>query len=259
MPREKLETWLYRLLLKLVIPVYRQSESYVLIYSPLNLTIFYRLLLHLSNVGYPAHWLAGVVDNLLEGKITTTARPPRSDPMKIKETKAVMPALTQSVKPFVAELSTLASMWQPVLPFGFLSTHVPRRQDIRRYRLSFTNVSGEVDNVATFVLAFFNTLMLPTQPSFRPLLLDDEQGQKDPQASALRKEGLHIVTTWEWSRSSKTATFWLRRDVMEGMLRAQRWGVMIWRTDNWTHQSGAHRLDVVDTGETWVGRQANDD
>jgi hypothetical protein len=257
MPREKLETWLYRLLLKLGIPSHKQAiQSYVLIYSPLNLTVFYRLLLHLSNVGYPAHWLSGVLDNLLGGRINTTARPPRSDPLMIKETKARLPALTQSVKPFVAELSTLASMWQPALPFGLLSTNIPRRQDIRKYRLAFTNVSGEVDNVATFVLAFFKTLLLPPKSAFRTLLLDDEEGQKDSQVSTLRKEGLHIVTTWEWSRSSKTATFWLRRDVMEEMLRSQRWGVMIWRTDNWTHQSSPHTLDVVDTGETWANAKS---
>ena len=129
-PREKLETWLYRLLLKLAIPASREIQSFVLIYSPLNFTVFYRLLLHLNNVGYPAHWLSRVLDNLLEGKITTTARPPRSDPMKIKETKAAMPTLTQSVQPFVAELSTLASMWQPALPFGVLSPAQARHPEI---------------------------------------------------------------------------------------------------------------------------------
>lgn len=256
MPRERLETWLYRLLLKLAMPTERQSQSFVLIYSPLNLAIFYRLLLHLSNIGYPAHWLSGVLDNLLEGRIDTTARPPRSDPLKIKETKAIMPALTQSVKPFVAELSTLASMWQSALPFGVLSTNIPRRQDIRKYRLTFTNeISDDVENVSTFVLAFFQIQMLPTELAFRDLLLDDEEGSKDSQAFRLRNEGLHIVTTWEWVRSSKTATFWLRRDVMEEMLRMQSWGVMIWRTDTWTNQSEPNRLDIVDTGETWDGHQ----
>lgn len=39
---------------------------------------------------------------------------------------------------------------------------------------------------------------------------------------------------------------------MEEMLRGQSWGVMFWRTDDRINQSGAHRLDVVDTGETWV-------
>jgi hypothetical protein len=102
MPRERLETWLYRLFFKLAIPAHkREIQSYVLIYSPLNLTVFYRLLLHLSTVEYPAHWLSGVLDNLLEGRVHTTARPPRSDPMKIKETKAVMPGLNRSVKPFL--------------------------------------------------------------------------------------------------------------------------------------------------------------
>ena len=252
MPREKLETWLYRLLLKLAIPAHREAVSFVPIYSPLNLTVFYRLLLHLSNVGYPSHWISGVLDNLLEGRINTTARPPRSDPMKIKETKAKMPALSQSVKPFVAELSTLASMWQSALPFGVLSNNIPRRQDIRKYRINFTDVSEDSDNTAVFVLAFFNVLMLPLQPTCRKLLLDDEEGQKDPKASTLRTQGLHIITTWEWSRSSKTASFWLRRDVMEEMQRGSSWGVMMWRTDNWRRQSKARRMDAVDAGEMWM-------
>ena len=133
----------------------------------------------------------------------------------------------------------------------------PRRQDIRKYRTKFTDVPTHVDNVATFVLAFFNTLMLPSQSSLRTLLLDDEQDRKDQQASRLCKEGLHIVTTWEWSRKAKTATFWLRRDVMEEMQRESGWSVRICRTDNWAHQSEPQRLDaVVDTGETWVDGDA---
>jgi hypothetical protein len=257
MTRERLETWLYRLFLKLAIPAHKQAiQSYVLIYSPLNLTVFYRLLLHLSNFGHPAHWLSGVLDNLLTGRINTTARPPRSDPMKIKETKSSMPGLTQSVKPFVAELSTLASIWQSALPFGVLSTQIPRTQDIRKYRIKFTGVSEHVENTAVFVLAFYQALMFPLQKSFRTLLLDDEEGQKDPKISTLRKEGLHIVTTWDWSRSSKTATFWLRRDVMEEMQRGQNWGVMIWRTDNWENQSGSQRLEAIDTGVSWTNSKA---
>lgn len=196
MPRERLENWLYRLFLKLAIPAHKHLiQSYVLIYSPLNLSVFYRLLLHLSNVGYPAHWLSGVLDNLLKGRINTTARAPRSDPMKIKETKASMPSLSQSVKPFVAELSTLASIWQSALPFGVLSTKIPRTQEVRKYCINLTGVLENVDNVAVFVLAFYQVLMLPLQPSFRTLLLDDEEGQKDPQVSTLREKGLHIFTT----------------------------------------------------------------
>lgn len=167
-----------------------------------------------------------------------------------------MPRLSQPVKPFVAELSTLASIWQSALPFGVLSTEIPRTQDIRKYRINFTEVSEHVDNTAVFALAFFHGPMFPLQKSFRTLLLDDEEDQKDPQISNLREEGLHIVTTWEWSRNSKTATFWLRRDVMEEMQRGQSWGVMIWRTDNWENQSGAQRLDAMDTGVTWMDTKA---
>jgi hypothetical protein len=131
-------------------------------------------------------------------------------------------------------------------------TKIPRTQDIRRYRINFTKVSDHVDNTAVVVLAFYQAHISPSKSSFRTLLLDDEESQKSPQVSTLRKEGLRIVATWKWSRSSKTATFWLRRDVMEEMQRGPRWDVMIWRTDNWRSQSGAQRLDAIDIGVAWM-------
>ena len=75
MPKAKLQTWLYRLFLKTALPVDKYMiTDWELIYSPLNLTYFFRLCAHLHSIGYPAHWLSEVVSNLLSGTITTTAR-----------------------------------------------------------------------------------------------------------------------------------------------------------------------------------------
>ncbi|KAK5129040.1 hypothetical protein LTR85_000373 [Meristemomyces frigidus] len=94
MSRGMLETWLYRIFLKIAIPKdKRQIESQVLIYSPLNLTVFFRLCWHLHNVGYPAHWMSGVLTEVLSGKIATRARPPRSEPLSIREVKTAMPVV----------------------------------------------------------------------------------------------------------------------------------------------------------------------
>jgi hypothetical protein len=57
MPRAKLETWLQRLFFKIMMP--REKQKIVdqnLIFSPLNVTVFFRLLIRLFDVGYLAHW-----------------------------------------------------------------------------------------------------------------------------------------------------------------------------------------------------------
>ncbi|KAK4897959.1 hypothetical protein LTR27_004343 [Elasticomyces elasticus] len=169
MPRDKLETWLYRVFLKLATPVQKRAiEDFTLIYSPLNLTAFLRVISHLHDVGYPAHWLADVVGSLLSGKVKTSARPPRSEPLTIRETRAERPMMEQSVAPFTAEFQTLVSMWQFALPFGLTSSAVPDVGIIREYRIDFKDVQEYAGNTPVFVLAFCETRLIPPEPWLRP-------------------------------------------------------------------------------------------
>ena len=252
-PRQTLETWLYRLFLKIAIPVSRRIEDLTLIYSPLNLTVFIRLCAHLSNVGYPAHWLNTVLHNICSGKIQTKARPPRSNPLLIREAKADMAVLEQSTSPFAAEMSTLVSMGEVLLPFGILSHHVPAPKSIRRYEVSFSDVEKRVGNVATFVLVLFNIgLLPPATRNLRPYLLSDETSDSSTQARLFRSEGSHVISTWSWTPSSKTASFWMREDVMSA-LRRDSWAISIWRSDDWDYQTTPEPSELIrDTGEIWM-------
>ncbi|KAK4930924.1 hypothetical protein LTR49_002690 [Elasticomyces elasticus] len=253
MPRDRMETWLYRLFFKLAIPVHKNEIwSHTLISSPLNLTAYLRVISHLHDVGYPAHWLADVVGSLLSGKIKTSARPPRSEPLTIRETRAERPMIEQSVAPFVAEFQTLVSMWQFALPFGLTSSAVPDVGTILHYRVDFKDVQEYAGDTAVFVLAFCETRLVPPQPWLRQYLTNDEKSDSSPQAKKVREEGLHIVSTWKWTKTTRTATFWLRSDVMERM-RQGAWVIGIWRTDNWMHQALPEIIDEVkETGETWL-------
>ncbi|KAK4956504.1 hypothetical protein LTR10_006030 [Elasticomyces elasticus] len=253
MPRDKLETWLYRLFLKLATPVQKRAiEDFTLIYSPLNLTAFLRVISHLYDVGYAPHWLNDVVCQLLTGKIKTRARPPRSEPLKLSESLAERPLIEQSVAPFVAEFQTLVSMWQFALPFGLTASTVPDVGTIRQYRMDFKDVQEYAGNTPVFVLAFCETRLIPPEPWLRPYLLSDEKSDSSPQAKKVREKGLHIVSTWKWTKATKTATFWLRSDVMERM-RQGAWVIGIWRTDNWMHQALPEIInEVKETGETWL-------
>ncbi|KAK4221335.1 hypothetical protein QBC38DRAFT_492290 [Podospora fimiseda] len=54
--RQALETSLYAFFLRLCLPYPRPSQERAPLYSPLNLTVFLRLVGHLSSIGYPSHW-----------------------------------------------------------------------------------------------------------------------------------------------------------------------------------------------------------
>jgi len=132
----------------------------------------------------------------MEGKIKTGARAPRSELLKVRETNTPMPVIEQSVAPFVAELSTLTSIWQFALPFGLTSSTVPSIDTIRQYRIDFKTVRDNEGNVPVFVLAILNTDIFPPQASMRPYLLSDERGRTEPKAKRFRETGVHIISTW---------------------------------------------------------------
>lgn len=78
MPQTKFFHWLHSHFLKFCLPYprCRGDGDPKLIYSPLNMTMFLRLVMHVSELGYPAHWISNLIEAILSGKITTTARPP---------------------------------------------------------------------------------------------------------------------------------------------------------------------------------------
>jgi hypothetical protein len=242
LPRNQFETWLYRLFFKLAVPIEREMRHFTLIYSPLNLTAFLRLCGYLHNVGYPAHWLSGVLDEIVSGTVRTTARPPRTDPLEIEEVAANMPMLKQSTKPFVAEMTTLLSLWQFALPFGVISKETPDVQKVHKYEIDFPQCEDFCAESPAFVLVLFHLKVLPREASdnLRPFLLSDEVAGSSPWAREAR-ETMHVISTWKWKRATKTALFWLREDLMSGLNSAD-WGLSIWRTDSWMMHDGPRGL-----------------
>jgi hypothetical protein len=159
----------------------------------------------------------------------------------------------------MAELRTLTALWLPVLPFGIPSSNVPLIQGVHKYSFTFGPLSGVPDkaaNVPTFILVFFNMKLVgPDMPnaSLRPYLLSDEVVDQALQTRKAHKEGLHVVTTWDWDSKLRRATFWMRKDVMEEMKPAKAsWAVAIWRTDNWDRHSTPLPLAAVHDHGSWV-------
>lgn len=69
----------------------------------------------------------------------------------------------------------------------------------------------------------------------RTTLLDDNAGDNSEQAKKARAGGLHVVMTFRYITDTRTASFWMRRDVANGLLQGN-WSVSFWRTDSWKRQ-----------------------
>ncbi|KAK3989044.1 tetratricopeptide [Cladorrhinum sp. PSN332] len=239
--RQALEKWLYALFLKLCLPYPRPRISQAPVHSPLNLTAFLRLVAHLSSIGYPSHWLSGVLEALCGGKITTTARAPRHVSTSKADVDAAHPAAKMTVAPWRADFTTALGVWSRLLPFGFVAPPAPPASiagpgDVGEYSVSFPSFDDSSLRVLHFVLVFWDSTKggPPARHGMRRLLLDDETGDRSELGAEKRKSAVHVFSSFHYETKSRTARWWCRMDVMKSLTGVDSsWKVYIWRTDTW--------------------------
>ncbi|KAK7741805.1 hypothetical protein SLS53_004869 [Cytospora paraplurivora] len=253
MRRQEFETWIYRHLLKVCLPYPRPLSMPAPVYAPLNLTILFRLLERMSEAGYPAHWLSGILASICTGQIETSARAPGDIVVHHNKLARTMPKKKKiSVAPWRAEFTTLLSIWRRILPFGVISPKdalVPL-SDIVEYQVTFPMFREDQIRLPHFSLVFWNTNFGGPPVNIRSLLLNDE-GTTSESAAEVRDQGVHVVTTFRFVTHTRTASFWMRRDVMEAM-QAGSWKVYIWRTDNWLAVTQAVDVSKLEATGTWL-------
>ncbi|KAF9878329.1 putative tetratricopeptide [Colletotrichum karsti] len=235
MPRSSLEHWLYGHLLKICLPYPRPTWSDRPVHAPLNLTAFLRIVNRMHEVGYPAHWLSGILSAVCEGNITTTARAPREIVMH-PESLTKYAQRKMSLSPWRAEFTTLLSLWRRLLPFGVIvpeHTLVPA-EEIIECTITFPKFHEYQRRVMHFALAFVDDSKVDaSQPDLRKLLLEDEEGDASDTAANFREKGIHLVTAFKFVTDTRTATFWMRKDVVDHITQGGSWSASIYRTDNW--------------------------
>ena len=274
LPRAAFCNWLYGLFFKLALPAirghnYRPFGASMMVYSPCTLVVFLRLLMHLRSIGYPAHWLSTVLGSILTDNVLTSARPPETCPLDIQEVNQPKHLRHIPTSPYVAEMSTLTTLFLRLLPFAVYGGegHLPRPESIRECTVQFQKVDTITDsNRPDFVLVFTKfPLMQEAEHQgkldniqyIRDLLQDDSLLTK-------HKQSIIMVTTWKWDPVVQKAVFWMREDVVNSMLDNDgQWICEINRTDNWF---SASRDDipiisraVLKVGRRWVDKPATND
>ncbi|KAI9645883.1 hypothetical protein NHQ30_005319 [Ciborinia camelliae] len=271
LPRKPFMKWFFALFLRLAIPYnldLRQFQS--VIYSPLNLSILFRLVVHLRAIGYPSHWLSEALSNILESKVRTTARPPRKSPNSVAEVKREHPEKHVCTAPFAQEMGTLAKIFEPLLPFSLPSLSViPQSNGISHYRFNMTNVLRvQDDSVASTHLALVfwdhdrllqcgegieNTFFANMRS-----ILDSSWGDKywseymGSQVEIFRENGVVIWTTIGYDVVTGVVSVWMPEVFIEKVKKS--WACGLWRVDTWqTVNSGpVMAKDTVVKGERWI-------
>jgi hypothetical protein len=151
---------------------------------------------------YPAHWLSDILGTMLKGVIITTSRAPRQLAMTVKNARKTYPSISMSIKPWLAELSTLTSIWQHVLPFGLLfsSSLIPTLASIKSYSIKFSPPPrGDSLARAVFALFLWDSSRGSPPTDLKATLMDDERGDRSEKAKSIRESGIHVLTTFKWS------------------------------------------------------------
>ena len=250
LPRAALMKWLYAVFFKIALPVNRHGVAFhELILSPLNATVIFRILIHLQHLGYPSHWLSDFLDCILSNYVVTSARPPRTSPLTIAETKKDRPVKKMSVAPFVLEMTTLLLMFEPILPFTVMTKDLPPPSAVHEYIVTVPRSKRGLPPMAFerqgWILVFHHTKLWE--------LLDDEDvfsycdlrglldGSWDAKMNSIeaqdvykfRDEGLVLVSTLKYDAKAMEATVWMLEEKMDAMLRDGNWMCGLWSTEIW--------------------------
>ena len=265
MSRAQFERWLYGFFLKICLPYPRTvlNDDGAPVHAPLNLTVFFRLISHMYEVGYPAHWISGVLNAICEGTISTTTRAPMTEVVTPQEVDAVWPARKINVAPWKAEFTTLLSLWRHLLPFGIPLTSsgsnkpaVVAVDGICKYRVKMPRIRGDQLREPRFQLVFWDMAQGRMPPrQLRTLLSDDERGDGAQTAIDTRNKGIHVVSAFTCEADTQSVSFWLRKDVVDDMLKGPGdWRAYIWRTDNWEKLTdGVPIATNLEMDSSWTG------
>ncbi|KAF8319923.1 hypothetical protein DL93DRAFT_2164114 [Clavulina sp. PMI_390] len=218
--RDRLARIIYDVFFKTVAPIEWTTMSPLTIRQSLNLQNWFRFIIFLAEQNYPWHWLSEIIDGMLDGKISTVARPPTSLPHPIPSnlgSAAPQRVETISLAPFVHELRTFSALWAPTFPFSLASPHVPPTSELRTCQLK--------------TKAIQETYFIPTVPTYCLKFYRD-------QATAFRKGQINLLNTTETSNlvfistidfhyASRTVTFLVTRAALT-QLQQEGWYVGLW-------------------------------
>ncbi|KAL1959924.1 hypothetical protein VTO42DRAFT_592 [Malbranchea cinnamomea] len=259
MPRKEFVRWLNSVFFRIMAPCHITKYP---IEAPLNVTIFFRLLIYLCDVGYPKHWISSVLINILEDNVVTAARAPKNSPRAFEPPDVMYETKKISTAPYVDEMAALTTIFQRVLPFSVITETLGTPQEVFEYTLPISwKEDGDVLR-PTIILVFLSSNYIRLVKSgekfdLRPILVFGHcscpSDIKDHLASAANG-GIVVVTTIRLVHREMEVKFWMTEGTLEEMAESKLWHFGLWRTDDWGPVDQTHALEegILKKGRNWA-------
>ncbi|KAF9055350.1 hypothetical protein BDZ89DRAFT_1055943 [Hymenopellis radicata] len=195
-----------------------------------NVHSFFRALETWKNLGYPQHFLADLVERILENRLERSSPPHNAAPAPIAgRDKALISVCTT---PFLVEFEVAATLWEPRL-FPISSDAMISPSDIRRYSVKIPiRRIVLLSNLPPSHMVFSMVFGLPT---------DLDSNSMDVRSAIVRssrawKSSLQFVSTFDYDGQDSLCTVLLSERRMKAFIK-QGFEVGLVNTAGWMIQS----------------------
>ncbi|KAJ7441601.1 hypothetical protein B0H11DRAFT_2204687 [Mycena galericulata] len=114
-PREQLEGWLHRILMRILAPPYSNTSGYSIL-MPTTFRTFIQLLIHVVDMGYPLNWISDLFNSILSDDLHSSWRPYASAPMLADTISKQHPLTRVQLSSWMADIEVVIASALPILP-----------------------------------------------------------------------------------------------------------------------------------------------
>ncbi len=231
--RNQVTNWLTRVLLAYAFPAKRDARNPLRETYSANLTVFFRSIKYLVNLGYPKHWFKIYIESIFSNNLITAAKIPFESPNKFyveKEEQKV------DISKILMEISVLAACYEPILNLGHIKCG-KSIESITQYKIKFSYV------ISFGQFIFSNVLGLVFEDQVDQVNNNPYSSIFNLSGSNLRSEILnkktkkqHLYSVVDFCSKNETAEFWMSKMDFDDMCK-NKWYVTLIRTDSWDRLS----------------------
>ncbi|KAG6820545.1 hypothetical protein H0H93_015430 [Arthromyces matolae] len=272
--RENLRDWLTRIFISVLYPgIFQRRPNFVQLSN--GLTAFIALLVELENIGYPGHWLADILESLMNGTLVTDRQVYRGEiPRPLSDLNQKGNAHSLRTDPWVADLEAIVASARDGLPFALSlrSDLASKASDIGHYRAAinanmfYTNPMMRFpDNDPVLSLLFYKdrstlhhriTSTPGTMNWFLQDLPDIIEGRTSPPPGTF-----HILTAPDTVDLERGEVTWRISKAKMDVMRREKWSMVVWRADFYVDRdidaSKKETVKATKTGTWWIRRKVN--
>ncbi|KAF7985824.1 hypothetical protein HWV62_490 [Athelia sp. TMB] len=231
--RKELQAWLTRVFVCTIIPGVAQ-EGFCAARLPNNLVAFIGLLVHLQQVGFPAHWLSDFLQDIISDNLVTEIAPYTGRwPIPITEISRRVAKRKVRLDPWLAELETILAMTLQGLPFA-ISLPPDFAQTPAEIGLFETDVREEgwhfgfVASEPTLNLIFYPS----SQYVLKPLLASIHAAFEGHKTSAPITPGSYTILTAMEAFDRRGVVRWRMSHERVRRMIGEGWYMAAYRTDS---------------------------